>query len=101
MKELMFKCFVEETLHIDDVVVYLKNIRTGSSTIRKCKFVGQVIGFTKSKVKITRFSKPDQWVTPNMCCNYGEDEVFPEDVICIIISKSEGDMNAENTDSEN
>ena len=94
----MFKCFVEETLHIDDVVVYLKNIRTGSSTIKKCKFVGQVIGFTKSKVKITRFSKPDQWVTPNMCCNYGEDEVFPEDVICIIISKSEGDMNAKNTD---
>ena len=33
----------------------------------------------------------NQWVTPNMCCNYGEDEVYEEDVICIIISKSEGD----------
>ena len=39
----MFKCFVEETLHIDDVVVYLKNIRTGSSTIKKCKFVSRCI----------------------------------------------------------
>lgn len=96
----MFKCFIEKTLHIDDIVVYLKNIRTGSSTIRKCKFVGQVTGFTKSKVKIMRLSKPDQWVTPDMIRNYGEDEVYPEDVICIIISKSEGDVDEKNTTSQ-
>ena len=96
----MFKCFIEKTLHIDDIVVYLKNLRTGSSTIRKCKFVGQVTGFTKSKVKIMRLSHPDQWVVPNTVRDYGEDEVHPEDVICIIISKSERDVNAKNTTSQ-
>ena len=96
----MFKCFIEKTLHIDDIVVYLKNIRTGGSTIRKCKFVGQVTGFTKSKVKVMRLSKPDQRVIPDMIRNYGEDEVYPEDVICIIISKSEGDVDEKNTTSQ-
>lgn len=93
--------FTKRPLHIEDIVVYLKNERTGSSTIRKCKFVGQVVGFTQSKVKIMRLSKPDRWVVPNTARDYGEDEIYPEDVICIIISKSEDDVNAKNTDCQN
>ena len=87
----MFEDFQKETLHIDDVVVYLKNTRTGSSTVRKCKFVGLIIGFTKSKVKIMQLSKEDQWVYPEEICLYGEVEVCPDDVVSVIVSKVRGD----------
>ena len=79
--------FTKEPLHIDDIVVYLKNERTGSSTIRKCKFIGQVIGFDKTRVKIKQFSKEDQFVTPEECKDYGEVLVYPHEIVNIIISK--------------
>ena len=61
--ELM-RSFTRQVLNIDDIVVYLKNERTGSSTIRKCKFIGQIVGFVNTKVKIRRLSPPDIFVTP-------------------------------------
>jgi hypothetical protein len=87
----MFESFQKEILHIDDIVVYLKNERTGSSTIRKCKFVGMITGFTKYKVKIMQFSKPDQFVTPEEIVQYGEVEVYSDDIVSVIISKARGD----------
>lgn len=74
--------FIKDNIHERDIVVYLRNTRTGSSTVRKCKFIGLVIGFTKSKVKIVQLSKEDQWVYPDECRYYGEVEIYPEDVIC-------------------
>lgn len=99
--------FTKEPLYIDDIVVYLKNARTGSSSVRKCKFIGQVIGFTKTKVKIGRMSQPDTFVTPEECKDLGVDTVYPEDIVHIIISKKRnnrtmffpqiiGDINYEN-----
>lgn len=79
--------FTKEPLYIDDVVVYLKNERTGSSTIRKCKFVGQIVSFTKTKVEINRFSQPDVFVVPNEIQDLGIDTICPDDVVHIIISK--------------
>lgn len=87
----MFSTFTKEPLHIDDVVVYLKNERTGSSTVRKCKFVGQVVGFTKTKVEIKRLSPPDTFVTPDEIKDLGVDSVYPDDVVYIIISKYQED----------
>ena len=84
--------FTKESLHIDDVVVYLKNERTGSSTIRKCKFIGQIVGFTDTKVKIRRFSPPDVFVTPEEIQDYGEVSVSPDEVVDIIISKYDRDI---------
>lgn len=83
----MHSTFTLDPLHVDDVVVYLKNERTGSSTIRKCKFIGQVTGFTDTKVKIQRFSQPDIFVTPEECKDYGIDTVYPDDVVHVIISR--------------
>lgn len=83
----MYYTFTNELLHIDDVVVYLKNERTGSSTVRKCKFIGQIIDFTKTKVNIRRFSQPDIFVTPDEIQDLGIDTVHPNDVVHIIISK--------------
>ena len=79
--------FTLELLHEEDIVVYLKNERTGSSTIRKCKFVGQIIGFSGKKVKIHRFSKPDIFVTPNEIEDFGFDTVDENEIVHIILSK--------------
>ena len=87
----MHSTFTKEPLHIDDVVVYLKNERTGSSTVRKCKFVGQITGFTKTKVEIHRFSPPDTFVTPDEIQDLGVDTVCSDDVVHIIISKYQED----------
>lgn len=99
----MFVSFIKDPLHTDDIVVYLKNTRTGSSTIRKCVFVGQITGFTKSNVKIMQLSKEDQWVYPEECYPYGEVTVRPEDVICTMWRSKrwkEVGIIGENIDSE-
>lgn len=83
--------FTKEPIYIDDVVVYLKNERTGSSTTRKCKFIGQVIGFTKTKVEIRRLSQPDTFVTPDECKDLGVDTIYPNDVVYVIISRYQED----------
>ena len=83
----MHTTFTLEPLRIDDIVVYLKNERTGSSTVRKCKFIGQIVDFTDTRVKINRFSQPDIFVTPEECKDFGFDTVYPDDVVHIIISK--------------
>ena len=88
----MHTTFTKELLHIDDVVVYLKNERTASSTIRKCKFIGQVIGFDKTRVRIRQFSKADQFVTPEEIQDYGEVLVYPHEIVHIIISKNDNDI---------
>ena len=87
----MMNTFTKEPLHIDDIVAYLKNERTGSSTVRKCKFLGQITGFTKTKVEIHRLSPPDTFVTPDECKDFGIDTVYPDDVVHVIISKYEED----------
>lgn len=80
----MHSSFTWEPLHEDDIVVYLKNERTGSSTIRKCKFIGQIVDFTDTKVKIRRLSPPDKFVTPKECKDFGVDAVYPDNVVYII-----------------
>ena len=70
--------FTRETIHIDDIVVYLyKTITSG-----KFKFIGQVTGFTDTKVVIRQLSKADQFVTPK------EVKINPSDVVHIIISRT-------------
>lgn len=87
----MHSTFTKEPLHIDDMVVYLKNERTGSSTVRKCKFLGQITGFTNTKVEIKRLSPADTFVTPDEIQELGVDTVYPDDVVCIICSKYQED----------
>ena len=89
----MHSTFTKEPLHVDDIVVYLKNERTGSSTIRKCKFIGQVVDLTKTKVEIRRLSPPDAFVTPDQLQDFGVESVHPDDVVYIIISKYQEDSN--------
>ena len=86
------EAFTREPLHIDDIVVYLKNEDTSSSTTRKCKFIGQIVDFTKSKVKIHRFSKPDIFIHPEEIEDLGVDVIYPYDVVHIIDGKYDNDM---------
>ena len=83
--------FTLDAIHIDDIVVYLKNERTGSSTIRKCKFIGHVLEFEKNKVKIRRLSPPDVMITPDEMKDFGVDTISQDDIVHIIISKYEID----------
>lgn len=83
--------FTKDPLYKDDIVVYLKNERTGSSTIRKCKFIGQIVDINDSKAKIMRLSSPDRFVTPDEIKELGIDTVCAEEIVHIIISKHDLD----------
>ena len=80
------RSFTWQILNIDDIVVYLKD---------GCKFIGQIIGFANTKVKIRRLSPPDIFVTPEETQDYGEVSVSPDDVVDIIISRYDKDMLAQ------
>lgn len=83
--------FSKDLLHKDDFVVYLKNEKTGSSTTRKCKFIGQIVDFTDTKVKIIQLSRADQFVNVDELCNYGEVSVYPDDIVHVLHSRYELD----------
>lgn len=74
------RSFTWQPLNIDDIVVYLNN---------GCKFIGQIIGFVDTKVKIRRLSPSNTFVTPDKAQDYGEVSVSPDDVVDIIISRCE------------
>ena len=80
------RSFTWQILNIDDIVVYLKD---------GCKFIGQIVGFVNTKVKIRRLSPPDTFVTPDKTQDYGEVSVNPDDVVDIIISRYDKDMLAQ------
>ena len=75
--------FAWQILNIDDVVVYLKD---------GCKFIGQIVGFVNTKVKVCRLSPPNTFVTPEETQDYGEVNVSPDDVVDIIISRYDVSM---------
>lgn len=77
------RSFTWEPLNIDDIVVYLKD---------GCKFIGQIVGFIDTKVKIRRLSPPNTFVTPDKTQDYGEVNVSPDDVVDIIISRYDVSM---------
>lgn len=77
------RSFTWQPLNIDDIVVYLKD---------GCKFIGQIIGFVNTKVKIRRLSPPNTFVTPDKTQDYGEVDVNPDDVVDIIISRCDVSM---------
>ena len=77
------RSFTWQILNTDDIVVYLKD---------GCKFIGQIVGFTDTKVKIRRLSPPNTFVTPEGTQDYGEVNISPDDVVDIIISKYDRDM---------
>ena len=74
------------TGQILDIVVYLKD---------GCKFIGQIVGFANTKVKICRLSPPNTFVPPDKTQDYGEVSVSPNDVVGIIISRYDKDMLAQ------
>ena len=77
------RSFTWQPLNIDDVVVYLKD---------GCKFIGQIVGFVNTKVKVCRLSPPNTFVTPEETQDYGEVNVSPDDVVDIIISRYDVSM---------
>ena len=77
------RSFIRQPLNIDDIVVYLNN---------GYKFIGQIVGFVDTKVKIRRLSPPNTFVTPEETQDYGEVSVNLDDVVGIIISRYDVSM---------
>ncbi len=81
------RSFAWQPLNTDDIVVYLNN---------GCKFIGQIVGFVDTKVKIRRLSPPNTlsntFITPEGTQDYGEVSVSPDNVVGMIISKYNKDM---------
>ena len=77
------RSFTWQPLNIDDIVVYLKD---------GCKFIGQIVGFVNTKVKVCRLSPPNTFVTSDKTQDYGEVSVSPDDVVDIIISRCDVSM---------
>lgn len=75
-----YKTFCDQPIIIADNVVYLKNLRTGSSTTRKVKCMGKVKAINKSGIKIECVYCEDS------SAKTGDIHVFrsSEDIICVI-----------------
>lgn len=76
--------FIGEKLSIGDTVVYLRNYRTGSSTVRPCKFVGVITDFAKTKVCIDERTIYDHFIDPTNANSFGIVKIHPCDIICIL-----------------
>lgn len=77
------RSFINEELQIGNYIVFLRNERTGSSTVRKVKYVGKICGFTDCMVYVTPLSRPDTYEIHE---NKKSVRVYPEDIICRLLS---------------
>lgn len=50
--KMSINTYIGHTADVGEKVCFLKNFRTGSSTIRKCKCCGEIIAVNKSKITI-------------------------------------------------
>lgn len=73
----MAETYLGQTLIVGDEVVYLKNLRTGSSTIRKCKCIGEILEIKKNTVTIQCMRQEYSRYPEN------EHKVESSDIICI------------------
>ena len=82
--------FVNEIINIGDEVIYLRDTRTGTSTIRKCKFTGLVLDFTHTgRVVIQPYdTTPDRFVPPNarIITPQSPDiaQIYADEIICTL-----------------
>ena len=61
--------FNNDKIEIGKKYIYLKNERTGSSTIRKLKMVGEVVAFKGQKVTLKRLICPEKTEWENIVLN--------------------------------
>ena len=72
------KDFLNNEISINDEVIYLKLLQTGSSSKRKIMFKGKVSGFKGKKVKIERLYT-NEWEIKKQEI----DEIFPKDIVIL------------------
>ena len=69
--------FLNNEINIGDEVIYLKNLRTGSSTIRKIMLKGKILSFKNDKVNIQRTYNKDGFSLEEI------DTIFPHDIVVL------------------
>lgn len=72
------KDFLGNEIKINDNVVYLKRLQTGSSSTRKIMFKGKVLNFKGQKVEISR-EYTNEWVIKDKEI----DIIFPKDIVVL------------------
>lgn len=70
--------FLNNEINIEDEVIYIKGIQTGSSTTRKIMFKGKVVNFKGRKVEIERL-----YTNEYIIANKEIDLIFPRDVVVL------------------
>lgn len=70
--------FLGNEIKINDEIIYLKLLQTGSSAKRKIMFKGKVLGFKSQKVIIER-QYTNEWTIKE----YEEDIIYPKDIVVI------------------
>ena len=70
--------FLKNEISVNDEVIYLKRLMTGSSSTRKIMFKGKVLGFKERKVKIERLYT-NEWEIKSK----ETDEIFPKDIVVL------------------
>ena len=78
MKINNYKDFLDNDIKINDEVIYLKSIQTGSSSTRKIMFKGRVLNFKGKKVEIRR-EYTNEWNITNTVSDF----VFPKDIVVL------------------
>ena len=78
MKINNYKDFLDNDIKINDEVIYLKLIQTGSSSTRKIMFKGRVLNFKGKKVEIRR-EYTNEWNITNTVSDF----VFPKDIVVL------------------
>lgn len=72
------KDFLGNYINVGDDVIYLKLLRTGSSSKRKIMFKGKVLDFKGQKVEVSR-EYTNEWNIEHP----GSDLIFPKDVVIL------------------
>lgn len=74
----IMKDFLNNEIKINDEVIYLKRLMTGSSSTRKIMFKGKVLDFKGEKVKLER-QYTNEWTVKE----YEEDIIYPKDIVVL------------------
>lgn len=72
------KDFLGNEIKINDEVIYVKRLRTGSSSTRKIMFKGKALGIKSQKLIVQR-----QYTNEWSIKEYAEDIIFPKDIVSL------------------
>lgn len=78
MNKEEYKDFLNKEIKLNDEVIYIRLIRTGSSSKRKLMYKGKVLGFKGKKVEIL-----EQYTNEYEIKEQNTHFIFPKDIVIL------------------